>query len=242
MNYIAINSDGGALYDFRIVSHLQFFVDGGVSAEDISENNITSFATSNNVVEYVGVVGYVDGAKWIDGQWRGVPTTYWAVYNPTVNDLANSYPVLATSLDGIRSILQPYSTLYEYEGAGKHTGASGADIPAIELTADEVNILLDSTKFSTESAPEGLFVVSDAKFCIHILQYLKLRLLHENGTSVEQAAAVTLLQNVFNALLIRYVLVASTMFSGLTPAGIFTATIKMDTEILFTNYLNKFPR
>lgn len=242
MNYIAINSDGGALYDFRIESHLQFFLNGGVSAEDISTNNITAFAIANNVVEYVSSVGYADGAKWIDGQWRSAPTTYWAVYNPTVDDLSNSNPTIATSLDGVRSILQQLSTLYEYQGVGKHVGVSGSDIPAIELTADEVSVLLDSTKFSTDTAPEGLFVVSDAKFCIYILQFLKLKLLHENGTLEQQAVATMLLQNVFNALLIRYVLVASTIFSGLTPAGIFTSTIKIDTENLFTNYLNKFPR
>ena len=244
MDYIAINIDGGLLYDFRKESHYDFFIAGGVTDLDISTNNITAFATTNNVVEYVTSVGHTDGAVWSGSAWVAPPqpNVYWAVFNPTVDDIANSHPAVATSLDGVRSILQPFSSLYVYEGEGKHTGASGPDIVPQLLTEAEKSVLLDSPKFNADASPGGLFVMSDTTFCVWMLQFLKLELLHENGTALEQADAFTLLQNVFNALLVRYVLAASTIFSGLTPAGIFTSDIKTEAETQFTNYLNKFPR
>jgi hypothetical protein len=241
MDFIAVNLQGLIRFDFRDAARLTFFTSNGVTAEDIENDVVSEWAAGQDVANYVTSEGYAENKYWNGTAWTVRPTSVWAVF-ANATDLTNSFTPLAQSLDGLRYVLTPKTDAYVYTGVGKHTGASGADIAAQEITAQEVDILLDSPKFNTNTSVGGLFATSDIVFCSDVVQFIKIELLKANGTFAEQQAALTLLKPALEALISSAPLTASIVLATIVPAGLFTSQMKTDATNMLTAYLNKFPR
>ena len=240
MEFIAISVDGSVRIDFRDDQRLEIYLKGGATESDIATNNITPYATSQSIANYVTSVGYSEGTYWDGENWVEKPTTVWAVF-ATETDLENSF-IQHRSLDGKRYVLTPKRADYIYENAGKHTGSIGADIPPQQLTDTEISILLDSSYFNENVLWDGIFCVSDAQFGRETIGYIKTQINKPANTYAAQSAAFVLCLNALQLLEFGLILPAFANITAIATEGAFTNEMKTEILSRFTAYLNKFPR
>ncbi len=242
--FLAINLMGIVLYDLRNDATCEQLEANGAILDMTQPPD--SYMQSLIVAAYIPDAGYSPGQYWHEykGVWLDMPQTLWAVFDVTQSDIFNTLELVAVSLDNKRDILRRRDPDYQYEGIGKHS-QTGADIPAIELTMDEVAILLESPYFNANADIDieaNRFLISDSRFAKIQIQWIKMQVLQAEATLAEKQAAFSLCANVISQLQFGFISTAYSYLVAVLPAAAFTADMKTALMSRFLVYLNKFPR
>lgn len=163
----------------------------------------------------------------------------WAVFSPTEVDLENSV-VVATSLDGLRSVLRKTDVEYVFGGEGSHNG--GTPIAPQELTSEELDVLLDMPTFCAKENRTGVWIAYDKQFRQTVLDFIKNEVADASYTEEQALAFGTLMSPVYLALTAGLILTAKLKLDSIALAGMLTLELKNAILALMNAYLNKFPR
>lgn len=238
--FIAVNAKGRALFDLSNPYTYERLEEKGADFSDVP-NTVCDYMKSRGVMQYAPYQGFASSKYWYGGQWLPSPETAYAVFNPTAQDLENSFDNYAVSLDGKRYLLFPYTPDYQYQGTGAHTDGAPA-LAAIAITENEGKVLIDSPFWSIPNSTNNYFVQSDKEFATAQVEYAKMQILAENATTNEKLAAIALTKPVLELLQYAFISPAYDTLKNIAPAGVFTAELKAAILANFQTYLHKFPR
>lgn len=239
--WIGINDKGVAVFDLSDISTKKRLEQDGADFSGIPEE-IDEYMAARGITKYVSSIGFELGKYWFQNQWILQPETVWAVFNPTINDLQNSFDNVVWSLDGKRALLCKQNPFYDYQGIGSHN-ENMQNITPQELSHEDVIVLMDSPFWAIEVQPfDNRFLKSDSDFAKQQIEWSKTQILSAQASMEEKQAAIALVQNVLFYLSYGFLSPALVALQAVQPAGAFTIEMKNQLVSNFTAYLNKFPR
>jgi hypothetical protein len=180
-----------------------------------------------------------------------IDNAYHVVFNPTQADWDNSNQTIETAQKDTASkrywlTKKEGSEAYNYAGVGKYTGGPIADIPAIYMTSQDLEILAATHRYTPLSFEVAKTITafrdSENEFKACFLYCLEFAMLQNSATPANIAAAHTSLASTLQAL---DNLDLDNCYLLLLDAGVttsFTQATKDDMIGLIKDYLEKYPR